>query len=441
MIKNSLRLSRQPQNLFAGFLLFLPFTQALTINLFFPLKISEILLALIVLVNLARLKIRRVNISYYKKETALPLLFALLATLSCFINLDWKYPYALCAVPFRISYSLDSIMRLLYVYGNFCAFYISIKYISANISILRFWLYGAVIAAFYSWYLVSFSMLHLPAFFLPGMEEFPQTVGGIIRCGTFKEGNFLGPYLLVSSALAFHFGKKPMGWFLLASVLTSFSTLAIPLGCVFVVYLIFKMLSRRNSFILSVVPLSLFLITIFFIKDTDFYKQNIYKKLFVPLNTLTLENYSKVDRYLSARTAFMVGVNNPFIGVGPSNYGQHCAHYCTPGAVLDNPPNNLPFCQCTPDFRPQPNSVYFEVFAEYGFFGLFLFLLILLRCYFVAKKQKLSFLTVGLLLCFTSIIAFPSFIMLFLWVYFAIPFAIQRNSRLNPNTDDHKEAH
>ena len=421
------RVTLRTKSLFAAFLFFLPFTQALTFNLFFPLKISEILLFTILLTEFARLNPRKLNTAYFK-EFKLPLLFALVATLSCIVNLFWEYPYELSDASVRISNSWDSVLRLLYIYANFFAFYLAIKFIGDDISILRYWLYGALSAALYSWYLVSFSASHLPVILLPGMGAIPQTIDGvIIRCGTFKEGNFFGLYLALSSVIAFHLGRKRMGWFLLASVITSFSTTAVISAFVFFSYLILKMLSRRNTVFLSLIIFVFFSVFMFFFKTSDFFIRNVSNKLFDPMHTLTPDNFSKVDRYLSARTAFLQGVHNPILGVGPNNYALHKSCYCDLGAVLDNPPPNLTFCDANPSLHPIPNSVYFEVLAEYGFLGLFFFLLMLVKFYFMARKQKLFFISLGLLLCFFSLIAFPSFIMLFLWVYFAIPYAVKQN--------------
>lgn len=425
---HSTRITLSAKKLFAAFLFFLPFTQALTFKLFFPLKVSEILLFIILFIELARLKPRKLNIAYFK-EFKLPLFFALIATLSCIVNLFWEYPYELSNVSVRISHSWDSVLRVLYIYANFFAFYLALKFIANDVSILRYWLYGALSATLYSWYLVFFSALHLPVILLPGMEEIPQTIDGvIIRCGTFKEGNFFGLYLALSSVIAFHLGRRRMGWFLLVSIITAFSTTAVISAFVLVSYLAFKMLSRKNTVFLSLIVFVLFSVFIVFFKNSDFFIKNVSNKLFEPMHTLTMDNFSKVDRYLSARTAFLQGVNNPILGVGPNNYALHKSRYCDIGAVLDNPPPNLTLCDANPSFHPIPNSVYFEVWAEYGFLGLLFFLLMLVKFYFTARKQKLFFISLGLLLCFFSLIAFPSFIMLFLWVYFAIPYAVKQNT-------------
>ena len=80
--------------------------------------------------------------------------------------------------------------------------------------------------------------------------------------------------------------------------------------------------------------------------------------------------------------------------------------------------------------RAIPNNVYMEVWAEYGIIGFLFFIMFLATTLWIAIKLKNTILTGGLLAMYLSLNAFPSFIMLFLWVYLAIPYALLYNKKL-----------
>lgn len=194
------------ETLYAVFFFFMPFTQALTFNIGFPLKISEF-----VLIILAFLYI------YLDRKVQLPIaitriltLFFFTVTLSLVINLIWHYPYDLAEHPTRFGYLGDSITRYIYFLLALCAFFISADIFMSNTEkFIKIWLKGAIAAAIYGWYLMLFSLLHLPVIFLPGMENPPQTIGnGIIRCGTFLEGNYMSLYLLISAGMSLYIKKN-----------------------------------------------------------------------------------------------------------------------------------------------------------------------------------------------------------------------------------------
>jgi len=130
-------------------------------------------------------------------------------------------------IPFRINKEFDSFLRLIYIFLNVVAYFLSIKYISKDLKILNFWLKGALVAAIYSWYIFLSSGLNLPYIKLPGMEVNPQTLYGFVRSGTFKEGNFFGLFLILSAAIAFYLNKIKYGWFFVITVITTLSTISI----------------------------------------------------------------------------------------------------------------------------------------------------------------------------------------------------------------------
>ena len=148
------------------------------------------------------------------------------------------------------------------------------------------------------------------------------------------------------------------------------------------------------------------------------------KKLFQPVSSVTEENFSKVDRYLTGRNAFKQGVDNPFVGVGPYNYALHYDYYNDYRNVINQPSEWFQNYILRKNRRAITNNVYLEVWAEYGVIGFIIFMLFLAKTLLISFKNKDDLITGGLLAMYLSFNAFPSFIMLFLWVFLAIPYAI-----------------
>ena len=188
------------------FLVFLPFTQALTINIFFPLKISEIALVILILFYVNKKVISKDSVWFFNNNLII-LLLAIMVTLSFIVNIYWNYPYPPKVIPFRINRVGDSFIRLCYFYLCLAAYFISFRLFTKDIKILEKWVLGAIVVAIYGWYLFLSSKLNIPYFKLPGMGE-PQMLEGFIRCSTFKEGNYFGLFLVLSASVSFYLKKN-----------------------------------------------------------------------------------------------------------------------------------------------------------------------------------------------------------------------------------------
>lgn len=404
------------------FLVFLPFTQALTLNIFFPLKISEIALVILILFYFNKKVISRDTVWFFNNNLII-LLLAVVVTLSFIVNIYWKYPYPPKTIPFRINRVGDSFIRLCYFYLCLAAYFISFRLFTKNIKILEKWVLGAMIVAVYGWYLFLSSGLHLPYLKLPGMGE-PQILGGFIRCSTFKEGNYFGLFLLLSASVSFYLKKIAKGWFLLFSVIVSMSTISIISVFIFILYYYRKKLLRL-SVLLKVIPVVCIGMLLFI--QTDFYQKYVYEKLFDSTKTLTQNNFSKVDRVITGNVAFYSGIENPFFGVGPANYGLHYDYYNNYKKIVVDRNEYFDHFAQRKNERAIPNNVYLEVLSEYGVIAIILFILFLFLILTKAYYLKEDAIVAGIFSIIMSFNAFPSFIMLFIWVFLAIPFAIHRN--------------
>jgi len=393
----------------------MPFTQALTFNVGFPLKFSE--LALILLGMLYILFNKRIPLTR-------PLIWVLgslftIVTVSVLYNLFRSFPYPLREFETRFGYAGDSISRYVYFVLALLAFFISTDaFFTHKQRYVRAWLAGAMVAASYSLYLTIFSALKGPVYLLPGMTHPPQTINGvIIRCGTFLEGNMMGLYLILSTAMSFYVRRFKTGFYLLLSSFTTFSTLTILSVFVFLLFYFQRTLFQKKYLSYIIPGFAALGIVIFFFTRTPLYKDYVYNKLFSdPQNVSTESGYSKADRLFSIRDAWHMGAANPLLGVGLANYARHYDQYMD----TDGFDPAIVGLLIRKGSRVIPNNIYLEVWAESGAiaFCLFLLLLGLLLVYSLSDRSKALFPAIlCLLICFT---AYPSFIMIYLWSFMGL---------------------
>lgn len=404
--------------LYCVFLFFLPFTQALTFNVGFPLKLSELTLFILAFLYLL-----------FNKRTSMPrplaLVFSLLfvvVTVSFAINLHREFPYILRTYETRFGYTGDSVARYIYFILALLSFFISLDiFLTDRERYVKVWMYGALAAGAYSLYLSVFSTLNLPVFLLPGMQHPPQTINGhIIRCGTFLEGNLMGLYLVLSAALCFYIGKIKEGIFLLVAVFTTFSTLSTVSVFLFLVIYLQRQIFKRK-YLVYIIPAMLVMAGgLVLFTQTGFYKSYIHEKIFGSADKVTTAgDYSKVDRVFSTRAAFRMGTTYPVFGVGLANYARHFDYYVQRGNMPEHDYNTF----LRKGEKVIPNNIYVEVMAESGVIALALFFAFLLLLLYYSRSDPSQALTPAVLSMMICFIAYPSFIMIYLWAFMAIPVA------------------
>ncbi|WP_435624052.1 O-antigen ligase family protein [Flagellimonas sp.] len=304
------------------------------------------------------------------------------------------------------------------------AFLISVFFLLKRKEVFKYWIYGAILASVYAWYLFFSSALGIPYLKLFGMAENPQTIMGIVRAGTFREGNFFGLYLILSAAIAFHLKRNRIAWFLMITILSTFSTVSLISATLFLMIYFKRILFSVRNLKKLVIVLPVLIVGLFFFFKSEFYTKYIEQKLFTPVSVLTTSNFSKVDRYLTANIAFKAGIDNPIFGVGPYNYGLHYDHYNNIDEIVENQSEySITFFE-RQGKRAIPNNIYLEVWSEYGVLGFLFFIMFLINTLYISYKNKNLIITAGLVAMYVSFIAFPSFIMLFIWVYLAVPYAL-----------------
>ena len=404
--------------LYCIFFFCMPFTQALTFKIGFPLKFSE--LALFMLSFLYLLFNKRVPMP--RQLIWLLASLFIVVTISEFYNLFRQFPYPLREFETRFGYSGDSVSRYVYFLLALMAFFISIDiFLSDRKRYIKAWLYGALFSAAYSCYLAIFSFLRWPVILLPGMVRPPQTIGimgrEVIRCGTFLEGNMLGLYLVLSAAMSFYIKKNRTGFFLLLSTISTFSTLSI-LSVLIFLLLFFQRIIFQPKYLSYIIPGFAALGLMFFLfTRTSLFRAYVHDKLFADTKKVEdVSAYSKADRLFGIRDAWHMGAANPLLGVGLANYSRHYDRYMDASGFDPIFVKTL----IRKGVRVIPNNIYMEIWAESGGIALVLFLLLLglLLIWSVHDTTKaLSPAMVCLLICF---IAYPSFIMIYLWSFMGL---------------------
>jgi len=345
----------------------------------------------------------------------------------------------------RFGYTGDSLTRFFYFVLALLAFFVATDmFLTHRRKYINIWLYGAVLAAAYTWYMVVFSFLHLPVYLLPGMAHPPQQIDAfhrlIIRCGTFLEGNMMGLYLILSAALGFYNRKYKTGIFLLLTVFTTFSTLSIVSVFIFLILYFHRAIFRRKYMVFALPALAFMILALFFFTKTTFYRSYVYNKLFSDASkAANSQAYSKADRIFSIRTAYNMGMGNPVWGVGLSNYSRHFDRYQTRG----NLDEGLYSSFLRKNEKVIPNNIYLELWAETGGIALLLFASFLGILLYYARKDPSRALFPALVCMMLCFIANPSFIMIYIWSFMGLPVADyihhkKQQKPASPHEDENK---
>ncbi len=395
----------------------LPFTYIFTLNLGFPLKLSEVAAAFILLQGVSGLK----NLTPIERT----LLFRVaLFILICAVSL------ALSAFDDR-SYYLEFAMRswrdLPFIGGAAKIIYLIFilltvkEFLRTNLTlpaILRLWLTGAFISSIYGF--VGLLLDHYGYYELlqPNKEAAAEMT---LRTITFAEGNFASSYFVISFLLAAGLYRlAPNKWLLvsavcsLGSILQTESTAGLFAFSFGTLCLILLTGSKRLVIALVAVGAT----TIPF-ASTQIEKHS--EKLFS--EEISAMSFSRYDRLASAKVAWELFLEKPTLGVGPLNYGVYLPQVVS---TLDVGSSAIDVTLG----RRIANNVYLEVLCETGIIGFICFMSFLL---FLIRKILTSQSTVPralllppLLSILVSWLAYPTFSSFYHWIFFAICFVALR---------------
>ena len=403
-------------------LFFLPFHYALTINVGFQLKISEIALVFLILLNLKTIYCFFLNMNLGEK---LFVLFVFWTILSFIIN---QFNHVEINIPIRYSYFFDSLSKLVYLIGMFLSYIIFKNHFKDKDSSLKFevFYWGLVVACIYSWYLAILSIQNMEPFLLPGMDKFPQhtlfSVGHYIRCGTFKEGNHFALLLLIGTFKAY-FDRK-WGFIILfaITILLTVSTIAVLCLVSFVIFILIYFCINKKFYLLLVGLVITFSISVYLVKDQKDVNLLITQKI-IPKENIDYSkdwgSFSRIQRLNYIKIAYQIACDNPLFGVGIANYGLYFDQYnkFEENKIL----KIIPYKRIT-------NNVYFEILAEQGFVGIIIFLSILI---IILNKINNPILKCQFVLVCVYLSTYPSYTLIFLYYFVAyiITYQNERNNK------------
>ena len=383
----------------------LPFTQAMTLDVGFPLKLYEMLLVIAIAVLLVRP--RRVAAGRHLKQAvacSVGLVIASVAGLPLALTDPWRP-----AAPelYRYGSAFDALLQLGYLVFAIVTMFLVAELVRRRTrDVLTWWVRGGLVAAAYALTVNVQSFVGLDPLLLPAASTQVAQVGSLTvhRAGTFLEGIFFGLYLLVSVLIALSLRRRAAAAFLTAALLLSLSSLSIVgVALVWLVVIVRDLSTGRTALAagLTVAPL----LAVALLLPRDYYYGVLLEKLTSPTSQ------SSIERRALATAALDMAFDHPVAGVGLAQYGLWFPTY-RPAVV---PPDFLP-----PGRRYIANNVYAQVAAEQGVLGLlslFGLLLVVLRATFRTRSVLLS---VGLLAVLTCLNAFPSLTVAFVWAFFGV---------------------
>jgi O-antigen ligase len=342
--------------------------------------------------------------------------YFVLAGIKTTIIIDtWRHDPMVASV-LKCGYVLLDIFALSYVVGA--------KMIRIE-TICNWWFFGAVLACFYGWYLFAFSMEGQPVFVLPGQEHL-QVGGAVfpraIRCGTFLEGNFVATFYLTSLVLAiamfcrtWKFRYLALALLFLLSFIPPQSTTGLIAVIAFVFVLLFLIAIGSQKGLIVSLPIILFcLLGLGAAYSTDYVQAAVVQKI----SDDTDLGSSRAQREDGIISAFEMFKDYPILGVGLSNFGFLYPFYTQSNATtLDLAAG-----------KNITNNIYSEVSTETGIVGSVVFLsfcgylLLLYRKGLRGLEQKVML--AGLAGLYVAWLAYPTFSILFQWVFFGLAIRI-----------------
>lgn len=408
---------------FVLFLITLPFFNLEIINTGIPIKFSELLIVSILLIFFYRrsdiVLTSKVNSKAYLITLSI---FSMAVVISFIFGITHLTKFELYEIS-RINPSVDSVFKTLYIMVSCIVFFIVRAFLSININLIKYYFIGVLFSSLVSIYFFicgifdispqSFACIHYQ-FINLGNTHF-------IRNGTFLEGNFAGLYFLIALILAEEFNQKKLFVVILIAIASTFSTVAIACTLLFLFFVTY----RKPINIVYVTFMILLLLGInlktdgFFFKEQFVDKISFLKLVTMPnssLSTVTSVALSGIERSEMINIGIQMFKQNMLFGVGPANYKYYflvLRQNSNSTHQLDSFDTNIK--------RPMiSNNVYIELLAEYGLFGFLTFLSFLgLLAYNLYKNNSINLLA-GLCVVLLYFVAYPSFSVFFLWVFFAI---------------------
>lgn len=402
----------------------LPFTYAMTVDLYFPLKISEVLAVLACCyffirfsLNLLKLEVSR-PASYFIKLSAVIVFAYVIVFLIGLCNVGMNIEVLPSWATGRHDPFYSGIYAICYLCINLFVFLLFFENKNSGYyASINGWLLGATLAS--SYFIVSylFQYFGLGHLMLPGMDETKHGayLFGVryLRGGTFSEGNYFSLYLILSIALSFYsyhssYKKKYiyLAFLFIISLFLTQSTIG--LFCFFVgaiCYFIWRVVAGVNRTIFSIFVFPVILaLGVVAVLSSDFADKVLWQKVWSDTAQYSI---SRSERLLQSTFAIDLFISSPLAGSGLNNYGIFFDDFHeVNGKVI-------------------PNNIYLSVLSSGGvlLFMPLMFLFFAIFVFFIKRASSHSpvgLIFVGFLLMLLHFNFYPTFNFFFIWVFLSI---------------------
>lgn len=391
------------QSLLFWAIVFLPFQQALTLDLGFPLKISEVLaISGIVAALVAHRHRRRITVPVW-------LIVALggVVVLSSCWNLIVGSAVTASAEMYPRGLTFDLLLYTAYA-GFALAFCIAVALFMDVQLVLKALAWAVRLAALYVVLQLLFWMFGIHILeVLNGNIQLGSLYGlRLPRNGPFLEGNYLGFFAIAG----FFATLKSRDWVGVGLAVLLFfysqSTSAFVAACGAVVAIVILRPTRRKALIAGAALVFVVVIAAIVPPVTRFVTAQLTKLGIIENNLGEAFGYSLRGRTANAETGFAMAWERPLFGVGQGRYAAHYWDYLDRSGLPGNFGQNV--------VRPIANNVYAQIAAETGFIALLVFIGLLGYLVFQARKESDA--TLGLIVATAvGLIAFPAWTGLPIW--------------------------
>lgn len=387
-------------------IVFIPFQQALTLDVGFPLKVSEILV--IASIGLLVFGARPSSTPANSKKLMVGL--AGTVVLSTLFNIARQLPVS-SFQGYDRGFTFDIVQYTGYGLLVIAAGWVMATRLGA-VKIAKAVSVAVRLAAIYCvvqavLYLSNSEVLAA----VNGATQVGRSYGELLpRNGPFLEGNYLA--FFAGSSIFITARRKDKLGIVLASLCMIYSQSTIGIIGVIVAVLALIVLSPSKGVlkVISAGIIAVLLVFIFVPQSRTFLEVQSAKLGVSEDSALSYVDASLENRSLSAEVGFKMGLLNPATGVGSGRYGVNFTDYADP--------EDVPLGVTRGDVRPIANNTYAQIAGEIGILGLVLFVLILIKSF---RRSMRSGPALIALVIFTAICltATPAWTVLPIWVVVA----------------------
>lgn len=290
----------------------------------------------------------------------------------------------------------------------------------------RWWLWGTALAVGYAVFLNLVYHAGLPTLLALRWDEVQtMSVAGVpvVRTGPFEEGNYFGLYLLCSLVIALWAQRRwPERIFraivpaILLGVVITASPAALLGAVVLVLVAVFfgggSPLARGGAVAVGVGVFAV-------LAATGLLRTLVLDKFSLLLygGVADTRNISLVQRLNESHHAWRLFLDHPQ-GIGMGNFGYFFG---------DHPDLYVWLPAVWMRIKHIPNNVYLEVLAEHGALVAPIFAAILVRMVYRLLRAREFLVTTGLLLMYVYFVAFPTFRLALIWVFWAFVLHLGRD--------------